>query len=244
MLLLTFGSAGYAPVLADTTAAVPSLTNSQLKVTSSHSQFVTLYNPTSSVLNMSNYQLEYFNSSPLRLRRCRFTHGCLPWLVASRYYTVYMSTEKIWQTTCDSAEKSLAMAASIGQNLRGGEVIELVSDLGGGKTTFVRGLVQGMGSTDRVSSPSFTLTNQYQAGDLTLQHFDFYRLSEPGIMRQELAETIADPLTVTVVEWADIVEDVLPIDRMTIRITATGETSRSFDFNFLETLAYLLEALV
>lgn len=152
-----------------------------------------------------------------------------------------MSTEQIWRSACDSVEQSLSLAASIGQKLRGGEVIELVSDLGGGKTTFVRGLVQGMGSSDRVSSPSFTLANQYQAGPLRLQHFDFYRLAEPGIMRQELAETVADPLVVTVVEWADIVEAILPPDHMTVKITTTGENSRIFDFTFPGRLAYLME---
>ncbi len=122
-------------------------------------------------------------------------------------------------------------------------MIELVSDLGGGKTTFVRGLVHGMGSSDHVSSPSFTLTNQYRAGTLTMQHFDFYRLSEPGIMRDELAETVADEQTVTVVEWADIVEAVLPTDRLTIHLIATGETSRSFEVRCPERLSYLLEGV-
>ncbi len=119
-----------------------------------------------------------------------------------------------------------------------------MSDLGGGKTTFVRGLARGMGSTDHVSSPSFTLTNQYRASSLTMQHFDFYRLSQPGIMRDELAEAIADPQTVTVVEWANIVEEVLPLDRLTIRIKTTGETSRYYYLTFTESLGYLLKGLL
>ena len=135
------------------------------------------------------------------------------------------------------------MANALGHKLCGGEVIELVSDLGGGKTTFVRGMAAGMGSTDRVSSPSFTLTNQYQAGDLTLQHFDFYRLSEPGIMRDELAEVVADARTVTVVEWAGIVDDVLPAERLTIEITATTETGRKFQLSYPTSLSYLVEQL-
>jgi len=122
-------------------------------------------------------------------------------------------------------------------------VIELASDLGGGKTTFVRGLAAGMGSSDRVSSPSFTLTNTYKSETLIMQHFDFYRLSEPGIMRDELAETMADPHSVTVVEWADIVEEVLPPKRLQIKITATDEASRRFDCSFPESLSYLLRTL-
>jgi tRNA threonylcarbamoyladenosine biosynthesis protein TsaE len=124
--------------------------------------------------------------------------------------------------------------------LRGGEVIELVSDLGGGKTTFVRGLARGMGSRDTVTSPSFTLSNHYSSDRLTLYHFDFYRLGEPGIMRDELAELLHDSKSVVVVEWADIVEDVLPADRLTIRINATGDESREFECEYPETLRYLV----
>lgn len=121
-------------------------------------------------------------------------------------------------------------------------MIELVSDLGGGKTTFVRSLVKGMGSTDKVASPTFTISREYSAGDLTLYHFDFYRLHEPGVVANELAEVIDDPQAVVAVEWADIVEDVLPLERLTIRITATGENTREFNFAYPEKLAYLIES--
>lgn len=132
----------------------------------------------------------------------------------------------------------------MGQNLRGGEVIELVSDVGGGKTTFVRGLAKGMGSADRVSSPSFTLTNQYRSEKLTMQHFDFYRLAEPGIMRQELAEYIEDAATVTVVEWADIVADVLPINRVSITIAAVSDTGRKYRVTYSNSTKYVVEDIV
>jgi tRNA threonylcarbamoyladenosine biosynthesis protein TsaE len=139
-----------------------------------------------------------------------------------------------------SLEDTLALAASIGMKLRGGETIELVSDLGGGKTAFVRGLAAGMGSVDMVHSPSFTLRNEYRAADLTLYHFDFYRLNEPGIMTEELEEVVNDPLSVVAVEWADIVENVLPLERLVIVITATGETERRLVFTYPSSLAYLL----
>jgi tRNA threonylcarbamoyladenosine biosynthesis protein TsaE len=151
-----------------------------------------------------------------------------------------MSTALTWQTESTSLEATGKLAANLGSKLRGGEVIELVSDLGGGKTTFVRSLAKGMGSDDNVSSPTFTLSNEYQAGKLTLHHFDFYRLSEPGIMRDELAEILAEPQAVTVIEWAGIVEDVLPLERLTIRIKATGENSREFSFEYPESLGYLI----
>lgn len=154
-----------------------------------------------------------------------------------------MSTEQIWQTNSTSLEVSLALAAQIGANLRGGETIELISDLGGGKTAFVRGLVAGFGSIDRVSSPSFTLTNQYQAGDKTLHHFDFYRLAEPGILREELAEILQDTHNIVAIEWADVVKDVLPTERLGITIRPTGELSRGLTFRYPASLSYLLAGI-
>lgn len=115
--------------------------------------------------------------------------------------------------------------------------------MGGGKTAFTQGLAKGLGSTDRVSSPTFTLRNEYRSGELTLFHFDFYRLSEAGIMRDELAEVIVDPQAVVVVEWGDIVEDVLPADRLTVTIRASGETSREFTVTYTKRLSYLIPEL-
>src|SRR6185312_5854101 len=105
-------------------------------------------------------------------------------LPGSRYYTGHMSTVQTWQTESISSDNTSDVAMKIGRKLQGGEVIELISDLGGGKTTFVRGLAKGMGSQDTVRSPSFTLSNEYRSGKLTLYHFDFYRLEDPGIMRR------------------------------------------------------------
>lgn len=118
-------------------------------------------------------------------------------------------------------------------------MIELVSDLGGGKTTFVKGLAKGIGFAETVSSPSFTLVNEYKAKDLTLYHMDFYRLSDPGIMRNELAEILTDSKAVVAVEWANIVEDILPANHLTVQIMATGEDSRSFKITIPTDLEYL-----
>ena len=154
-----------------------------------------------------------------------------------------MSTAQTWQTVSIGLDATLELGAQIGHKLRGGEVIELVSDLGGGKTAFVRGLAKGMGSKDTVRSPSFTLSNQYKVGKLTLYHFDFYRLKEPGIMRDELAEVVNDPQAVVAVEWPEIVDDVLPVDHMTVQIKVTGENERQFDFSYPEKLNYLFPAI-
>jgi tRNA threonylcarbamoyladenosine biosynthesis protein TsaE len=99
-----------------------------------------------------------------------------------------------------------------------------------------------MGSRDHVASPTFTIGRQYHspANDLTLYHFDFYRLQEPGLMTLELAEALADSAGVVVVEWAGVVEGVLPDARLAINITRTGENTRDFQFEYPETLAYLI----
>ncbi|HET9174556.1 MAG TPA: tRNA (adenosine(37)-N6)-threonylcarbamoyltransferase complex ATPase subunit type 1 TsaE [Candidatus Saccharimonadales bacterium] len=154
-----------------------------------------------------------------------------------------MSKKLLWRTTSSGPEQTERLGEALGPRLRGGECLELISDLGGGKTTFVRGLARGVGSPDTVSSPSFTLSNEYRGGSVLLYHFDFYRLNEPGIMRQELKELVTDTEAVTVVEWADIVEDVLPPDTVTITMSATGETSREIACAYPETRAYLFEGL-
>jgi tRNA threonylcarbamoyladenosine biosynthesis protein TsaE len=151
-----------------------------------------------------------------------------------------MSTEQTWEIESSSLEDTLLIAEQIGRNLRGGEVIELVSDLGGGKTAFVRGLAIGIGSEDAVHSPSFTISNQYQSGNFILHHLDFYRLNDAGLMKQELAEILSDPLSIVVVEWANIVEDILPDQHLVVIIKSTGEHSRRFIFEYPSKLSYLI----
>jgi len=144
-----------------------------------------------------------------------------------------------WQISSDSSDATERIGAELGARLRGGEVIELLSDLGGGKTTLVRGIARGAGSHDNVASPSFTISREYQAGDLTLHHYDFYRLGEGGLMNQELADVLDDPQAVVIVEWAKIVDQVLPPDRVLIKIEAIDENKRRLHFSAPQHLAYL-----
>ena len=166
--------------------------------------------------------------------------GRLPLWPPPRYYTERMSIAQIWQTESSNLEDTLQLAEQIGRRLKGGEVIELISDLGGGKTSFVRGLAKGLGSNDIVHSPSFTISNQYQAGKLTLHHLDFYRLDEPGLIKDEVAEILTNPNNIVVVEWAGIIKDILPTHCLSIYIKPTGETARSLTFEYPKTLKYLI----
>lgn len=142
-----------------------------------------------------------------------------------------------------STEATKQIAEKLGRRLKGGEVIELVSDLGGGKTTFVHGLAKGIGSPDRVASPTFTISRLYQGTKLELYHFDFYRLQDAGLMAHELHDVLDEPDIVTVVEWGDVVAHVLPEERLTIRLTQTGDETRELDFAYPKSLAYLAEDL-
>jgi tRNA threonylcarbamoyladenosine biosynthesis protein TsaE len=132
-------------------------------------------------------------------------------------------------STSDS-EATQALAGRLAKHLNGGEVIELVSDLGGGKTTFVQGLASALGYDGAVTSPTFTLSQIYKLPLFEVHHYDLYRLGQSGVVGDELAEDLADPGVVTIIEWAGIVEDDLPKDRLVIKFEVTGDTHRTLHF--------------
>ena len=110
-------------------------------------------------------------------------------------------------------------------------VIELIGDVGAGKTTFVRGLAKGLGIKEPVTSPSFTISKSYAFKDKngqekTLIHYDFYRLGDPGLMADDLADAINDPNNIVVVEWGDSIDDVLPENRTKITIQYNEDNTR------------------
>ncbi len=122
----------------------------------------------------------------------------------------------------------LDFAERIGRSLRGGELIEFIGDVGAGKTTFVRGLARGLDVTGPIQSPTFTISRIYDSKTkgLYLAHYDFYRLNDAGIMAQEIDEKINDPDCVTVIEWGDVVSDILPGNRLTIEISSPSDSLR------------------
>ncbi len=142
----------------------------------------------------------------------------------------------------NSSQDTIKIGQQIGANLKGGEVIELISDLGGGKTTFTSGITEGFGSMTPASSPSFTITNIYERRDgKRINHFDFYRLSEPGIMSAELSELLNLPDEIVIVEWADKVSSLLPKKRLAFQISVVNENSRTIDINCSPELEYCFE---
>lgn len=126
-----------------------------------------------------------------------------------------------------SEKEMKEFGARLGALLRGGETIELVGDVGAGKTTLTKGIAGGMKVEEDVQSPSFTISRVYQAKEgLELAHYDFYRLHDAGIMANELHETLYDPKSVTIIEWADIIKGILPEDHLSIRLASPSETTR------------------
>lgn len=138
------------------------------------------------------------------------------------------------------AEQTENIAHLIGAHLRGGEVIELVSDLGGGKTTFARGLAAGAGSQDVVASPTFTVSKVYTTPQFEIHHFDFYRLGDAGLIAHEVHDLLGDSTVVLVVEWGGAVQHVLPEDKLVITITKSGETARELILSYPDSLEYLV----
>lgn len=122
------------------------------------------------------------------------------------------------------------LGEKLGKLLGGGEVFELIGDVGAGKTTFTKGLAVGMKIDEVIQSPTFTISRVYTTpSGLELRHYDFYRLNEAGIMASELAESIDQPDVVTIVEWAKAVESVLSSDRIRVAISATSDEERQVE---------------
>lgn len=133
--------------------------------------------------------------------------------------------------TVHSEKEMKEFGAKLGALLNGGEIVELIGDVGAGKTTLAKGIASGLGVDEDVQSPSFTISRVYEtANNLELAHYDFYRLQDAGIMAAELRETVSNPHSVTLIEWAEIVGGVLPLDRLSISITSPSETSREVSF--------------
>lgn len=125
-----------------------------------------------------------------------------------------------------SEEEMRRLGRQFAKGLHAPAVIELVGDVGAGKTTFVRGLAEGLGIKEPVTSPSFTISKEYAFDGGLLIHYDFYRLSDPGLMMGDLEESLNDPHAIVVVEWADSVAGILPASRTRLEIKYQDDGSR------------------
>ncbi len=128
----------------------------------------------------------------------------------------------------NSAEETRQLGARLAEELRPGDVILLEGPLGAGKSELARGIAQGLGVTETVTSPSFTILNVYQSGRIPLYHFDWYRLESAEELYELGMEEYLGGDGAALVEWPGRCPDALPGDFMMIEILPTGEESRSF----------------
>jgi len=133
---------------------------------------------------------------------------------------------KNFEREINSTEEMIEFGKEIGSNLEGGSVLELIGDVGAGKTTFTKGLALGLGVLETVQSPTFTISRVYEGDNLTLSHYDFYRLNDYGIMKMELAENLSNPQNITVVEWAGELADILPEKHLKLIFESISEDKR------------------
>ena len=137
-----------------------------------------------------------------------------------------------------SPEETEAIGQRLAQCLKGGEIIAYEGDLGAGKTAFTRGLALGLGITERVTSPTYTIVNEYEGGRLPLFHFDMYRLTDSEALFDIGWEDYLLRGGVCAVEWSENVSDAME-EPITVRIEKLSEDSRKITVEGVEEIADL-----
>ena len=132
---------------------------------------------------------------------------------------------EIWEIKSRAVEETEALGEALGRVVVSGDVITLDGDLGAGKTAFTRGLARGMGLKGRVTSPTFTIVNEYNdaRGVARLFHFDTYRLTSSDDFYDAGLDEYFDRDGVCAIEWSSVIEDALPEKRIAISISGTGD---------------------
>ena len=127
-----------------------------------------------------------------------------------------------------SAQETFEFGKKIGETVKPGQVYTLIGDLGVGKTVFTQGLAQGLGITEPVNSPTFTIVQIYEEGRMPFYHFDVYRIGDVEEMEEIGYEDCFYGEGVCLIEWANLIEDILP-ERYT-QITIEKDLEKGFDY--------------
>lgn len=128
----------------------------------------------------------------------------------------------------NTPKETFEFARSLGEKAAAGTVYTLIGDLGTGKTVFTQGLAAGLGISEPVSSPTFTIVQEYHEGRLPLYHFDVYRIGDVEEMEEIGYEDYFYGNGVTLVEWANLIGEILPEHYTQIRIEKNLE--KGFDY--------------
>ena len=137
--------------------------------------------------------------------------------------------ETVYETF--SAAETHALGKKIGETAKPGDVYTLVGDLGVGKTVFTQGIADGLGITEPVSSPTFTIVQVYEEGRMPFYHFDVYRISDPEEMYEIGFEEYIEGEGVCFIEWANLIEELLPEQYTEIHIDK--DLSKGFDYRLI-----------
>ena len=118
----------------------------------------------------------------------------------------------------NSEKETFELGKKIGENAKAGQIYTLTGDLGVGKTVFTQGLAAGLGITEPVNSPTFTIVQMYEDGRLPFYHFDVYRIGDIEEMEEIGYEDCLYGEGVCLIEWADLIQEILPPDVIAIEI--------------------------
>lgn len=128
---------------------------------------------------------------------------------------------KVYETA--SPQETMQIGKSMGETAEKGMVISLDGDLGVGKTVFTKGVALGLGISESVVSPTFTIVQEYEGGRLPMYHFDVYRIDDPDEMYEIGYEEYFYGEGVTLVEWATLIQELMPEDTVTVKIEKNPE---------------------
>lgn len=135
-----------------------------------------------------------------------------------------------------SEKETFELGRGMGEKACPGEVYTLIGDLGTGKTIFTKGLAAGLGILEPVSSPTFTIVQVYEEGRLPFYHFDVYRIGSVEEMDEIGYEDYVNGEGVSLIEWADLIEEILPEHYTEVRIEKDPE--KGFDYRRIGICAY------
>ena len=128
----------------------------------------------------------------------------------------------------NSAEETFALGKALGEKASPGQIYTLDGDLGTGKTVFTQGVAAGLGITEAISSPTFTIIQEYDTGRLPLYHFDVYRIGDSEEMEEIGYDDYFFGEGICLIEWADLIREILP--EHVIRITIEKDLEKGFDY--------------
>ncbi|MCD7773894.1 MAG: tRNA (adenosine(37)-N6)-threonylcarbamoyltransferase complex ATPase subunit type 1 TsaE [Ruminococcus sp.] len=140
--------------------------------------------------------------------------------------------------TTHSAEETIALGESIGKKLSKGDVIAFKGDLGAGKTTITRGISIGLGLGDNVTSPTFSLVNEYRGSDKSLIHFDMYRITSSDDLELTGFWDYIEEGCILAVEWSENIADAMPENAITISIKRIDDNTREIEITGDEKFDY------